>query len=77
MSWGSITWELNHTFSDYNGGKRIRSTVWKWAAEDQKAFVSKTLKIPKDLSDKAAENKLDLSEILTRSVSAALRKVKG
>jgi len=76
MSWGSITWELNHTFADYNGGKRIRSTVWKWAAEDQKAFVSKTLKIPKDLSDTAAAQGLDLNDLLVRAVTSSLKRAK-
>lgn len=77
MSWGSITWELNHSFKDYNGGKRIRSTVWKFAAMDQKAFVSKVLKIPKDLNDKATAQGFDLNGLLAGAVTAALKKVKA
>lgn len=76
MSWGSITWELNHSFADYNGGKRTRQGVWQFAAEDKKAFVSKMLKIPKDLNDQAADHGIDLNGLLTGAVTAALKKVK-
>lgn len=77
MSWGSIAWDLNHKFANHNGGQRTRQVVWQFAAADQKAFVSRVLKIPRDLNDKATSQGFDLNGLLAGAVTAALKKVKA
>lgn len=75
-SWGQIARDLGKLFPNDNGGKRSRSAVYKIATSDPTPLISKTIRIPKQLSDQAAIAGIDISDLVQKAITSALKRQK-
>lgn len=74
MSWSEIANNLNKLFPEDNEGKRTRSGVVAWNAQDKNPLVRRQVMIPKDLYDQVKE--IDLSEFICKGLERTLKKSK-
>lgn len=75
-SWGQIARDLGRLFPDDNGGTRSRGAVYKFATTDPAPLVSRTIRIPKQLSDDAARAGIDIAALVEKAITSALKRSK-
>jgi hypothetical protein len=77
VSYGQIARDLGRLFPQHNGGRRSRSAVYTFATTDEQALVTKVIKLPKPIADRATAAGIDLSSTLERALMSSLKKAKA
>ena len=72
MSWSEIANNLNKQYPEDNAGKRTRSGVVAWNAQDQNPMVRRLVLVPKKLLEQAGDP--DLSEFICKGLSNRVKR---
>ena len=73
-SWSQIARDLGRLYPGDNGGSRSRGAVYKFATTDEEPLVSKVVKIPKPLHDRAIEAGIDLNHLIASALTSVLKR---